>query len=160
MRIISLLLLLSCIEKPLAVANFITATPSNYTSFLAGLMPDDTLYLTAGNYMNHLTLSNRNGTQDMPIVIMGSGNTTVFLGSACCNTVDITNCSYLVIRDFKIDGQNINYIDGVKAGGGGNQKAHHITLEYLLIVNNGGNIEGDNQTVGISTKCAAWNWII
>src|SRR5439155_19269616 len=64
------------------------------------------------------------------------------------------------IRNFKIDGQNINYVDGVKAGGGGNNFAHHITLENLLIIHNGGNILGDNQTVGISTKCAAWNWTI
>src|SRR6185436_5835319 len=87
-----------------AKANFITATPSNYTSFVPGLVSDDTLYLTAGNYTNHLNLNNLNGTADHPIVIMGAGNSTVFLGSACCNTVDITNCSYLVIKDFKIDG--------------------------------------------------------
>lgn len=148
------------ISRHYVKANFITANSSNYTSFVSGLVPDDTLFLTAGNYANHLNLNNLNGTSDAPIVIMGSGNSTVFLGSACCNTVDITNCSYIVIRDFKIDGQNINYIDGVKAGGGGNYFAHHITLENLYIVNNGGNIEGDNQTVGISTKCAAWNWVI
>jgi hypothetical protein len=143
-----------------ADANFITANPSNYTSFLGSLVPGDTLYLTAGNYTSQLNLTNRNGNAVSPIVIMGAGNTTIFLGNACCNTVNITNCSYLVIKNFKINGQNINYIDGVKAGGGGNYFAHHITIENLLIINNGGNITGDNQTVAISTKCAAWNWTI
>ena len=151
-------IMLFCILQ--AKAGFINANPTNYTSYLAGLSPGDTLLLTAGNYTNQLNLSNRNGTATDPIVIMGVGNNTVFLGNACCNTVNMTDCSYLVIRNFKIDGQDINYIDGVKAGGGDNHFAHHITLEDLYIVNNGGNIEGDNQTVGISTKCAAWGWII
>lgn len=143
-----------------AKANFITANSTNYTSYLSGLTAGDTLFLTAGNYTKQLNLNNRMGTASDPIVIMGEGVNTVFLGNACCNTVNLTNCAYLVIRDFKLDGQNINYIDGVKAGGGGNNFAHHITLENLLIVNHGGNIAGDNQTVGISTKCAAWNWTI
>ena len=34
--------------------------------------------------------------------------------------------------------------------------AHHITLENLLIRGHGNN----QQTVGISTKCPAWNWVI
>ena len=141
-------------------ANFISATSANYTSYISGLKPGDTLFLAAGSYTNQLNLNGKNGTATDPIVIMGDGNNTVFLGNACCNTVNLTDCSYIVIRNFKIDGQNINYIDGVKAGGGATHFAHHITLEDLYIVNNGGNIDGDNQTVGISTKCAAWAWTI
>jgi len=141
-------------------ANFISATSANYTSFLSNLKAGDTLFLAAGNYMNRLNLNNKSGTAADPIVIMGSGNTTIFFANACCNTVDITNVAYIVFRDFKIDGQNINYVDGIKAGGGGNTFAHHITIENITIINNGGNIDGDNQTVGISTKCAAWNWTI
>ena len=155
-----LVLMMMACSINLVSANFMSATPANYTSFLSGLQPGDTLYLEAGNYMNRLNLNNKSGTAADPIVIMGSGNSTVFLANACCNTVDMTNVAYIVIRDFMIDGQNINYVDGVKAGGGGNTFAHHITLENLMIVNNGGNIAGDNQTVGISTKCAAWNWTI
>ena len=34
--------------------------------------------------------------------------------------------------------------------------AHHITLENLVIRGHGNN----QQTVGISTKCPAWNWVI
>src|SRR5678815_775073 len=145
---------------PFSFGKLIPANPSNYSSLISGLIPDDTLMLAPGNYMNRLNIHGLSGAANKPIVIMGSGNSTVFLANACCNTVDMTNVAYLVLRDFKIDGQNINYVDGVKAGGGGNTYAHHITLENLTIVNNGGNIDGDNQTVGISTKCAAWNWTI
>lgn len=141
-------------------ANLIPATPTSFKSLVGILKPGDTLYLNAGNYPSPLTLNNLNGTEAMPIVIMGAGNSTVFLGNACCNTISITKCSYLVIKKLKIDGQNINYIDGVKAEGSTGNWAHHITLENLYIVNNGGNITGDNQTVGISTKCSAWNWTI
>ena len=143
-----------------AHANYIAANASNYTSYLGGLVPGDTLSLAAGNYMDQLNLTNRNGTGLSPIVIMGSGNSTIFLGNACCNTVQINNCSYLVIKNFKLDGQDVNYIDGVKSSGGGAGTAHHITLENLYIVGHGGSIAGDNQTVGISTKCTAWDWVI
>ncbi|HEX5113479.1 MAG TPA: T9SS type A sorting domain-containing protein [Saprospiraceae bacterium] len=155
-----LLFLFFILGIPFSFGKLINANPSNYTSYISGLLPDDTLLLAPGNYLNRLNLNNLAGNASSPIVIMGSGNTTVFLANACCNTVDMTNVAYLVLRDFKIDGQHINYVDGVKAGGGGNTFAHHITLENITIVNNGGNIEGDNQTVGISTKCAAWNWTI
>ena len=155
-----LLFLFFILGIPFSFGKLINANPSNYTSYISGLLPDDTLLLAPGNYLNRLNINNLSGTSSSPIVIMGSGETTVFLANACCNTVDMTNVAYIVLRDFKIDGQHINYVDGVKAGGGGNTFAHHITLENLTIVNNGGNIEGDNQTVGISTKCAAWNWTI
>lgn len=154
---IVLLFLFICINT--SYANKITATPSNYSSYTSGLLPGDTLYLTAGNYMNRLNLSGLSGTAANPIVIMGAGNTTIFLGNACCNTVNITNCSYLVIKNFKIDGQNINYVFGVSAGGGATHWADHITLENLYIINSGGTAN-DNQTDAISTKCAAWNWTI
>lgn len=137
------------------------ATPGNFTTFISGLVPGDTLMLSAGNYTSQLALNNLNGTSAKPIVIMGAGNTTVFLGNACCQTVNIVSCSYIVLKNFKIDGQNIPYIEAVKSSGGGNVAVHHITLENLYIVGEGGQSNpGDNQTVAISTKTAAWNWII
>lgn len=143
-------------------ATKITATPANYTTFINGLIPGDTLYLTAGNYLNGLTLTNINGTATQAIVITGETGsyTSILVARSCCNTVSITKCSYVVIKNLKIDGKNLNYIDGVNAGGAAGNWAHHITLENLYIINNGGNIIGDNQTVGISTKCSAWNWTI
>ncbi|MBI2271535.1 MAG: T9SS type A sorting domain-containing protein [Bacteroidetes bacterium] len=138
-------------------ANKITATPGNYTTYISGLQPGDTLFLTAGNYTNGLTLNNINGTALTPIVIMGTadGYTSVLQGRSCCNTVSITKCSYLVVRDFKIDGLNLA-VDAVKAEGTKGNWAHHITLENNYIINHGNN----QQIVGISTKCSAWNWII
>ena len=47
-------------------------------------------------------------------------------------------------------------MDGVKAEGTAGNWAHHVTIEKLNIVNYG----VDQQAVGISTKCPAWNWII
>lgn len=138
-------------------ANKITATPGNYTSYISGLQPGDTLLLTTGNYTSGLTLNNLNGTSTTPIVIMGvaSGYTSVLQGRSCCNTVSITKCSYVVVRDFKIDGLNLA-VDAVKAEGTKGNWAHHITLENNYIINHGNN----QQIVGISTKCSAWNWVI
>src|SRR4051812_4262552 len=107
-------------------ANFITATPGNYTSFLSSLVAGDTLLLTAGNYSNNLTLNNINGSGSQPIVIMGVGNATVVQGQSCCNTVSITKCSYLIIRNFKLDGVN-QFVDALKAEGTAGNWAHHIT---------------------------------
>ena len=151
----TLILLVLFILPCLTFANFIPAGPDNYTSFLASLSPGDTLFLEEGSYANNLTLNNINGTSEQPVVIVGSGNATVFLGQSCCNTVSITKCSYLVLKNFKIDGLN-EFVDAVKAEGTAGNWAHHITLEYLLIVNYG----VDQQAVGISTKCPAWNWVI
>jgi hypothetical protein len=140
-----------------AKGNFITANPSNYTSYLSTLVAGDTLYLTAGTYTNNLTINNRNGTAVQPIVIMGDAAlyTTVFHANSCCNTVSITKCSYVVIKNLKLDGLNLA-VDAVKGEGTVGNWAHHITLEYLYIVNYG----SSQQNVGISTKCSAWNWII
>ncbi len=136
-------------------ANLIVATPANYTSLISSLNAGDTLLLTAGIYTNNLTLNGKNGTALKPIVIMGMGNTTVIRGNACCNTVSITKCSYLTLSYFKLDGMN-QFVDGVKAEGTAGNWAHHITVEHLTITN----YYKDQQQVGISTKCPAWNWII
>jgi hypothetical protein len=137
-------------------ANLITANPVNYLSFLTTLTAGDTLLLTSGTYTGSLRLVGRNGTTAQPIVIMGSGNTTVFEGQACCNTVSITKCSYVVFKNFKCDGLHNSTIDALKAEGDSGNWAHHITVEYLEIVN----YDGSRQNVGVSTKCPAWDWII
>ena len=137
--------------------NFITAGPSNYTTFLSGLQPGDTLYLLPGNYLNQLNINYLNGTSQQPIVILGSSQAgVVFLGNACCNTVSITQSSYIVMKNFTIDGQNVPNADAVKGEGTNGNWAHHITIEYLKIIGQGAN----QQTVGISTKCTTWDWII
>lgn len=138
-------------------ANFIVATSTNYTTYLNTLIAGDTLYLTRGTYTENLTLNGRIGTSTSPIVIMGDTTlySTVFNAQSCCNTVSITLCAYVVIKNLKLDGLNL-YVDAVKGEGTTGNWAHHITLEYLNIVNYG----ADQQLVGISTKCHAWNWVI
>lgn len=143
------------IIKKSSTANTINANPANYVGFLNTLIAGDTLKLAAGNYINNLTINNINGTAINPIVIMGSGITTNFQGQSCCNTVSITKCSYIVIRNMQLDGQNQN-VDAVKGEGTPGNFAHHITLEYINIINYG----PSQQNVGISTKCSAWDWII
>ncbi len=139
-----------------ANAQLIHADPSNYRTLLPTLSPGDTLLLAPGNYPDRLNINDINGTAQQRIVIKGSGDATVFLGDPCCNTVSIRTSSYVTIRDFKIDGLNINYIDAVKAEGSQGNWAHNITIENLLIVGHGAN----QQTNGISTKCPTWDWII
>ncbi len=136
-------------------ANFISANSGNYTTYLSSLTAGDTLFLASGTYINNLTLNVINGTSTQPIVITGDGNTTVFQGQVCCNTVSITQCSYLEIKNLQLDGMN-QFVDAVKAEGTNGNWAHHITIENLNIINYG----FDQQSVGISTKCSAWNWII
>lgn len=145
-------ILISCFDTQ---ATTINATAANYTTYLPTLVPGDTLKLAPGTYVNNLTLNNINGSVANPIVIMGSGISTNFQGQSCCNTVSITKCSYLVIRNFQLDGQNQN-VDAVKGEGTVGNFAHHITLEFLNIINYG----PSQQNVGISTKCSAWDWVI
>ena len=139
----------------LSKAKLINATPTNYEGFLTALTAGDTLKLASGIYTSNLTLNGINGTNTKPIVILGTGNSTNFQGQSCCNTVSITQCSYVVIKKFQLDGLNLA-IDAVKAEGTTGNWAHHITLEYLNIINYG----SSQQNVGISTKCPAWNWLI
>jgi len=114
-------------------ANIKNANPGNYLSFINSLVPGDTLNLAAGNYVNNLKLTGLNGTNSQPIVITGQGNTTVFQGQSCCNTVSITQCSYLIIRNLQLDGLN-QEVDAIKGEGTAGNWAHHITLEYLNIM--------------------------
>jgi hypothetical protein len=62
----------------------------------------------------------------------------------------------VVIRNLTLQGQG-HAGDGVKAEGFTEcDWTHHISLEGLKILDYG----GDQQRVGISTKCPAWNWVI
>lgn len=133
------LLCLICMVKN-ATANYYTATPLNYKSFLAMLTAGDTLCLSSGNYTDNMVLNNLNRTADNPIVITGSSNlyTTVFQATNGSNTISITKCSYLVIKNLRLDGRNMP-VDAVKAEGTTGNWAHHITIEYLYITGYGNN---------------------
>jgi hypothetical protein len=133
-------------------------TPANYRDLIKKLQPGDELVLEPGNYKNDLFLYNIHGMPGKPITIRtgtrGESGKVVFLAGPVNNTVSIKNASHLVIRGLYLDGRGQG-VDAVKAEGT-SQKAHHITLENLTIVGYGQN----QQIVGISTKCPAWNWVV
>lgn len=112
--------------------------------------------LEEGNYDESLPIHELNGKANAPIVIQGSGAGigSVFRARPNVNTISIRNASHVEVRNIVVDGRGLG-MDGVKAEGN-SAYAHDITLVGLKIANLG----GDQQTVGISTKCPAWNWVI
>ena len=133
----------------------LTADPGDYRTVLDTLEPGDLLQLAAGTYTQGLPFFEHHGEENRCIIVEGpEAGGAVFLGRDCCNTVSITDSSYLVIRNLELDGDG-RFGDAVKAEGT-SQLAHHITLENLSIHDH----DVDQQVVGISTKCPAWNWVI
>ena len=142
-----------------AKARLIAATPATFVAKATLLKPGDSLRLAAGVYIRPLTINGLNGTARKPIVIMGTGNTTIFNGNSCCHTISLRRSSYIVIKNMKLDGFNIKGHDGIKAEGNTASNpnwTHHITIENLRIVNYANN----QQQVAISTKCPSSSWII
>jgi hypothetical protein len=134
----------------------IQGTPSNYRSLIAGLLPGDRLLLAAGTYTGGLNLWDKNGEPGKCIVIEGpaTGSPALFTGSDVRNTVSFKNSSYIAVRNLSLDGQGKGG-DGVKAEATGTY-AHHILIEGLSFRN----FNQSYLTVGISTKCPAWNWVV
>ncbi len=139
-----------------SAAETLSGTPENYRSLLPVLKPGDILRLSSGIYMGGLRLHGMSGAPGKPIIIAGatSGTGAVFVARPNANTISIKDSAYLVVRSLRLDGVGFP-VDAVKAEGT-SAFAHHITLEDLTIVNYG----VDQQTIGISTKCPAWNWVI
>jgi MYXO-CTERM domain-containing protein len=137
------------------------ADPSTYLTEVAKLGPGDTLKLAPGDYTSGLNLFDMNGAAGSPIVIEGpaSGAPARFLGKSGKNTIDIKNSSFLTLRDLVLDGQDIDGIDAIKAGGQATDWAHDITIEGCTITGHDGG-GTSQQTVGISTKIVTWGWVI
>ncbi len=136
-----------------AAAETFTATPANYLSFLDKLKPGDRLMLQAGSYRRGMILKGLHGEPGKAIVITGPPNrSAVFLGRPGSNTIELRDVSHLEIGSLTLDGRNTPRVDAVKA----QDVTHHVTLENLEIINYGTH----QQTVGISTKAPAWNWVI
>ena len=150
-----LLAVLFC-TSTICVAETYTASPDNYLSNLKKLGPGDHLQLRPGEYKQGMPIAYLNGTMQEPIVISGPANglPAVLVAHAGHNTVSIINSSHVTLRNMELDGRGLP-VDGVKCEGHADW-AHHITLEGLRIRGHGNN----QQTVGISTKCPAWNWVI
>jgi hypothetical protein len=140
-----------------AQAAVIEANPTNYKTQMNLLQPGDTLQLAPGTYVR-LYLSNKNGTPEAWIAIAGpaSGPEAVIIGEADHNTVEIVNCSYLAIKNLRIDSLHINGLFGISAKGGTGNRTHHILIEGNTLVGQ----DNGQQTVGISTKTPTWGWII
>lgn len=134
----------------------IAATPANYRSLIPTLQPGDRLQLAAGTYTQGLPLDDLHGEAGRCIVIEGpeTGAPAVFTGRSCCNTVSLTDVSYVAIRNLELDGLGLA-VDGVKAESP-STSVHHVTIENLDISGHG----ASQGIVGISTKCPAWNWVI
>lgn len=139
-------------------ANVIYANPSNYLFALTLLRAGDTLMLDPGIYddpkgVPGLPIFNMHGAPGRPIIITGpqQGGRAVLRARESHNTIRIENSSFIVIRNLELDGRHFD-VDGVKAQG----VSHDITLENLRIRDH----DADQQTVGISTKAPAWNWVV
>ena len=134
----------------------INATPSDYLSKLANLIPGDRLLLAAGTYAQGLPLHDKHGQPSQCIVIEGpaSGSPALFTGLDTTNVISLKDSSYLAVRNLSLDGLD-RAGDAVKAEATA-VSVHHILIEGLKIYNFNPNL----LRVGISTKCPAWNWVI
>jgi hypothetical protein len=140
------------------VAEALDADPSTLGSVLPTLKAGDTLHLAAGTYTSGLHIDGLQGSEASWITIVGpsSGPPAVFEGDACCNTVEITQSSYVALRSITVDGKGIPGVFGVSAKGSSANLVHHITIEGCSFVGQG----GSQQTVAISTKTPTWGWTI
>lgn len=142
------------------IARVVAADPSNYLALLSTLGPGDLLQLAAGTYPDGLPIVDLHGEAGDCIVIAGPGPgygpgpRAVFTGRNCCNTVSLSDTSYLVIRDLELDGLD-RLGDAVKAESTA-AFVHHVTLEGLYVHGHG----ADQQIVAINTKCPTWGWAI
>jgi hypothetical protein len=134
----------------------VNATPSTYRSLINGLIPGDRLLLAAGTYTQGLPLWGKHGQAGKCIVIEGpaTGSPALFTGSDSWNLISLKDSSYIAIRNLSLDGLD-KAGDGVKAEAT-SVSVHHILIERLNITN----FNPNQQRVGISTKCPAWNWVI
>lgn len=155
-RAIEIIMLLGVLLATTVHATISIGDPDNYRKLMTQLNAGDTLLLRPGTYTLGLPIHRMEGNTDRPIVITGMEGEPrpLFLARRGRNTISIVDSAYVHIRNLELDGQGLP-VDGVKAEGH-SQWAHHITLENLLIRGHGNN----QQTVGISTKCPAWNWTI
>jgi len=130
--------------------------PNDYLPAVIHARPGTIIKLQSGVYTDGLPVREINGTAEQPIIIEAADPSSPpqFLARPGMNTVSIVNASYVTIRNLVLEGRGMP-VDAVKAEGY-SKFAHHITIEGLRIVGYG----FDQLTIGISTKCPAWAWII
>lgn len=141
-----------------AQAAELQGSPATYRSIVRLLQPGDDLTLESGVYRQGLSLHGLQGTHGRPIRIHGptDGAPAVFIGRTGHNTISLSNTAHVHISSLVLDGRDLE-VDAVKAEGSKDcSYVHHIVLQDLLIVGHG----IDQQVVGISSMCPAWNWVI
>ena len=133
------------------------ADPSNYRVQLRSLKPGDTLNLQPGKYMR-LYLEGIHGAPDAWITITGpaSNPPAVIEATPGFNAVEILNCSYISIENFRIDSRGFPGSFGLSAKGRSENLTHHVRVEGNTFVGQ----HGSQQTDGISTKTPTWGWQI
>jgi len=141
-----------------AAAGEITAGPDNYRAKISSLQPGDTLVLDSGIYTDGLYVVGIRGTSSEWIIIRSSDkdNPAVFEVREGSNTAEFINSSYVAFENLKFDGKGLAFHHAISAKDGSGNLTHHIRIEGCTIVGHGGH----QQTVGISTKCPTWGWII
>lgn len=140
----------------LAWGRELTAQPKTLKPLLAKLKAGDHLRLAAGVYEGGWRLKGLHGQPGARIVIEGLGEKTVIRARQGVNSVELTDCSYLTLKRLSFDGRGLSGIDAIKAGGRSAAGVHHINIVENHIKDHC----GSQQTVGISTKLPAWNWVI
>jgi hypothetical protein len=143
-------------HSPEAAAGDISADPTTYENAISTLAPGDTLHLAAGDY-RLLGIRNLNGTSAAWITITGpdTGAAATFHADPgpCCNTVEISDSSYVALKNVTIDGGHVDGAFGISAAGGA---VHDIVIEGCTLINH----DVGQQTDGISTKVPTWGWVI
>jgi hypothetical protein len=142
---------------PVGRSPSIAADPATYRSILPTLKPGDTLSLAPGLYAR-LDLDHLDGRRGHCITIAGpaSGAPAVVQGAPGFDSVEITNSSYLVVKNLTIDSLGFAGTHGISAKGGLANVTHHIVIDGNRVVG----ADGSQQTDGISTKTPTWGWII
>lgn len=132
------------------------ANPDNYRGLIPRLGPGDRLLLAPGDYLRGLPLHGLAGRAGAPVVVEGpaAGPRARFLARPGANTVSLADVRHVVVRNLELDGRNLA-VDAVKAEGHA-RFADYVTLENLHIHDHA----ASQQSVGISSKCPAFGWIV
>jgi len=147
---------LLCVLAGATAAADYRADAGDYRDYLSRLQPGDRLRLDPGDYRRGLPLSNLSGRPGQPIIIeaVDPAAPPRFIARPGANTVSLVDVRYLVLRHLELDGRNVP-VDAVKAEGH-SHFADFITLEHLFIHDHA----ASQQSVGISTKCPAFGWVV
>ncbi|PYT33476.1 MAG: hypothetical protein DMG58_07315, partial [Acidobacteria bacterium] len=115
------------------------------------------MFLAAGTYPV-LNITNLHGSPTAWITISGPslGPAATVIGETCCNAVEITNCTYVAIKNLTVDSRGLAGVTGISAKGGLTNLTHDILLEGNTLIGQG----GSQQTDAISTKTPTWGWTI